>query len=193
MNTFAELVRAARSCRRFQEDKPVTSEALRQMIDCVRITSSSSNKQPLRYITLTDPALRAQLFPHTKWAGALKDWDGPAEGERPTGYVLICSATAPTMFVHYDIGIAAQTMQLYAWSVGIGCCMINSFSREAAREIFAVPQDIEPMLLLAFGAPKEERRLVDVKLEDGLTYWRDEQNVHYVPKLALDQVLLAEK
>lgn len=193
MNDFAELVKAARTCRRFYEDKPVSAATLRQLVDCARITSSCANRLPVRYITLTDPALRSEFFPHTKWAGALKDWDGPAEGERPTGYILICSVTPPGMFVYYDTAIAAQTMQLHAWTIGVGCCMINTFSRDEARKIFGVPDGVEPMLVLAFGAPKEERRLVDKVPGDDRAYWRDAQGVHYVPKHPLDTVLLAEK
>lgn len=193
MNDFSELVKAARSCRRFYEDKPVSAMTLRQLVDCARVASSCANRQPLRYLNIIDPALRAELFPHLKWAGLLKNWPGPAEGERPTGYILIGSVSPPGMFVYYDTAIAAQTMQLHAWTMGLGCCMINNFSRDAVREILEIPQDMEPMLVLAFGAPKEERRLAEARPGDTLAYWRDERGVHYVPKLTLESILLAEK
>ncbi len=192
MDTFAELIRAARTCRRFAAEKPLPEGFLRKMVDTVRLTSSCSNRQPLRYITVTRPETRAAVFPHIKWAAAIQ-WEGPAEDERPTGYVAICSVQEPALFVYYDTAIAAQTMQLYAADMGIGCCMINNFSRPGLREALAVPEAIEPMLVLAFGYPREERRLVEAKPGDSLKYWRDGNNVHYVPKLTLDQVLLGEK
>ena len=193
MGNFADLILAARTCRRFEEDKPVSSTTLRQMIDAVRITSSASNRQPLRYYTVSTPAVCAQVFPHAKWAGSLPKWPGPIEGERPTGYIVICNAQANNQFVNFDIGIAAQSLQLYATELGLGCCMFYSFSREPVRKILAIPADIEVSLLLAFGAPKEVRKLIDATLNDNLAYWRDEQQVHYVPKLTIDQVLLGEK
>lgn len=192
MQSFEELARAARTCRRFDETVPVSAEALRRMLDVARTASSCANRQPLRYITASTPESCERVFPHIKWAGALQ-WEGPEQGERPTGYILICSAQPESMFVHYDTAIAAQTMQLHATELGFGCCMINSFAREPVRKILEVPEGIIPVLLLAFGHPVEERRLTDAKIGDDLRYWRDERNVHYVPKLTLDQVLLAEK
>ena len=76
---------------------------------------------------------------------------------------------------------------------GLGCCMIGNFLPDPVRAALQIPADLEIMLLLAFGVPKEIRRLADAGKGDSLRYWRDEQGVHYVPKLTLDQVLLGEK
>lgn len=192
MQSLEELAGAARTCRRFDESVPVTAATLRRMLDTARIASCCRNAQPLRYITAGTPETCGRVFPHIQWAGAL-NWEGPEQGERPTGYILICSAQPETKFVYYDTAIAAQTLQLHAADLGLGCCMINNFARDAVREILDVPESVTPLLLLAFGSPLEERRIVDAKIGDDLRYWRDEQNVHYVPKLTLDQVLLAEK
>lgn len=192
MTSFADLVRAARSCRRFDESAPLPAGTLRSLVDTARVVSSCINRQPLRYIAASSPEACARVFPHTKWAAALK-WDGPQPGERPTGYILICSAQPASMFVYYDTAIAAQTMQLHATEQGLGCCMVNNFARAPIQEALGVPADVEPMLLLAFGLPAEERRLEDAAIGDDLKYWRDEQGVHHVPKLALDQVLLDER
>ncbi|MCC8194167.1 MAG: nitroreductase family protein [Deltaproteobacteria bacterium] len=82
---------------------------------------------------------------------------------------------------------------MYAAELGLGCCMINNFSRNDIREILEIPDQLEVALLLAFGAPREVRRIVDAKVGDKLQYWRDGQQVHHVPKLTLDQVLMGEK
>lgn len=192
MQSFEELARAARTCRRFDESVPVTAATLRRMLDTARIASCCHNQQALRYITASTPEICGRVFPRIQWAGAL-EWAGPDQGERPTGYILICSARPESKFVHYDTAIAAETLQLHATDLGLGCCMIHNFARDAVREILGVPEGIIPLLLLAFGAPVEERRIADARIGGDLRYWRDEQNVHHVPKLTLDQVLLAEK
>lgn len=192
MDRFAELVREARSCRRFIENEPVGAQALRDMVDCVRVATNSRNRQPLRYIAVSGEKKRLKLFAHTNWASAL-GWKGPPEGERPTGFIVILSAVESGAPVYYDAGIAAQTMQLHAASMGLGCCMLNNFPRGPVREILSIPEELEIMLLLAFGKPKEERRIVDASTGGDLRYWRDENNVHYVPKLVLEHVLLDEQ
>lgn len=192
MTDFVKLVHEARSCRRFIENEPVSRETLRSIVDCVRTTTSAKNRQPLRYVSVSEAETRSRIFPHTNWASVL-GWGGPPEGERPTGYILILSVAAPSMPVYCDMGIAAQTMQLYAASMGIGCCMLNNFPRDPVREILEIPNELEILLMLAFGKPKEERRLLEAKTGENLQYWRDENGVHYVPKMALEQVLLQER
>jgi len=191
MEEFAELVRKARSCRRFVEDEPIGPDTLRKIVDCVRVASSAHNRQPLRYIAVSNAETRLQLFAHTKWASSI-GWGGPPPGERPTGFIVILSTTQASMPVYYDTAIAAQTMQLFATSLGLGCCMLNNFPRGPVRELFNIPEDMEIMLLLAFGVPKEIRVLQEAHVGDNLLYWRDEHGVHYVPKLALEDVLYKE-
>jgi len=193
MTMFVELVRAARTCRRFEEDKRVDPAILRQMVDTVRITSSAANKQPLRYYTVSSPEVCERVFPHVRWAGALPHWPGPDEGERPTGYIIICSAQGDGLFVHFDMAIAGQTIQLHATELGLGCCMFHSVAREKLREALDIPEDFEISMVVALGAPKEVRQIDDATVGDNLTYWRDDQQVHHVPKLTLAQVLLDER
>ncbi|HCO11620.1 MAG TPA: hypothetical protein DIT19_00120 [Desulfonauticus sp.] len=57
-----ELVRATRSFRRF-EPKDISLEELRELVNLARLTASAGNKQPLRYILVTDPKVREEIFP----------------------------------------------------------------------------------------------------------------------------------
>ena len=45
-------------------------------------------------------------------AGYLKDWPGPAEGQRPSAYIVVLGDTQITRNVGCDHGIAAQTIRL---------------------------------------------------------------------------------
>jgi hypothetical protein len=44
--------------------------------------------------------------------------------------------------------------------------------------------------VVAIGKPAETIRLVEIGAEDNKNYWRDEQGVHYVPKVALDELII---
>ena len=84
-------------------------------------------------------------LPHLRWAALYKDWDGPAEGERPHGYVVIClpAELADNPIRLIDVGIAAQTMALAACARGLGCCMLRSFDAGLADEL-ALPEGLAP-------------------------------------------------
>ncbi|HDL54159.1 MAG TPA: nitroreductase, partial [Proteobacteria bacterium] len=84
-----ELVRTNRSYRRFYQDHSISGDTLKEFIGLARLTPSTANRQPIRYILSGDPEKNARIFPHLAWAGYLADWNGPTEGERPSGYILL--------------------------------------------------------------------------------------------------------
>ncbi len=189
MNEFASLVRRARSIRRFDEADRIDEAALRHLVDLARVTPSGANNQPLRYRLVHAPAACATVFAHLAWAGYLRTWDGPAAGERPTGYVVLLSkaASGPP---ECDLGIAMQTMQLGAHAAGWGCCMFGSIKREALHRALALPEELAIRYVMAFGRPAETVALEDLRAPEDIEYWRDEDGVHHVPKRALEDILV---
>ena len=188
---FLQLVSGARTCRRFVQDARISRDDLDWLMECVSRAPCGRNAQVLRYVVASSPEKCAELFVHMRWAGALKDWDGPTEGERPTAYIAILSPKESTALMHMDTGIAAQTIQLAAHTRGIGCCMHASFMRPACMEALRVPEDMQIALILALGAAREERRLAPMPASGEFAYWRDAQGVHYVPKRAVSELTLA--
>ncbi len=80
---LADLIKKCRSYRRFYEDVPIKQDDLLAMIDNARLSASGKNAQSLKYIISNTPESNARIFPHLMWAGYLKEWPGPEEGERP--------------------------------------------------------------------------------------------------------------
>ena len=83
------LVLTTRSYRRFYQEHRIPLESLRDFIDIARLTASAANLQPLRFLLYNEPEDCERIFPTLGWASYLKDWDGPAEGERPSAYIVI--------------------------------------------------------------------------------------------------------
>lgn len=189
---FAQLVHAARTCRRFEESQRLSAEDMAWLVDCARVTPSGRNAQVLRFISVSTKEKCEELFPHTRWARALKEAGTPVPGERPTGYIAILWPTTANTLVHMDAGIAAQTMQLAARSKGWGCCMHASFDRSHCPQILQVPEDMEIGLLLGLGVAKEECFLEPMPADGSFDYWRDSQGGHHVPKRDLKECLLAQ-
>ena len=183
------LANTTRSYRRFRQIYPVTPELMTQWVDKAPVSASAGNKQPLRYRIVTDKEQCAQIFETLTWAAALPDWDGPESGQRPTGYIIMAtdSETFKGELWRFDAGIAAQTIMLSSTEEGFGGCIMLSFQRGELKKILSMPEDLEPVLVLALGRPIEDIRLVDA-VQGDTTYYRDEQQVHYVPKRKLEDI-----
>lgn len=190
---FNTLVRRSRTYRRFS-GKPVEKDVMLQLIDVARFAPSGNNMQVLRFAIADDSATVAQIAAHHGWAGLLPDFNGPAKNELPGGYIAIC---APAKFVGnairlIDCGIAAQTICLAAAERGLGTCMVKSFDKTVADLFGARQKGYEPLLIVALGepAPNEKVVLEHADAEHGVAYWRSAGNVHHVPKLSLDDLVL---
>jgi nitroreductase len=89
------LVLKNRSYRRFDASRPITAKTLIHLIELARNCPSAANLQSLRYLPVWDKQLLDAVFPHLRWAGYLRYWDGPLATERPTGYVIILCPLRP--------------------------------------------------------------------------------------------------
>ena len=190
--SFKELVLKTRSYRRLDQATPVSLDTLRELVDLARQAASASNIQPLKYVLSADRATNARIFPHTGWAGYLKDWSGPAEGERPAAYVVILGDTELHREFDRDLGIAAQTIMLGATECGLGGCMIGSIDREQLRAVLGVAERYKILLVLALGKPVETVVLEPVGPEGDIRYYRDEDGVHHVPKRSLEEIVAGQ-
>lgn len=185
-----DLVRKNRSYRRFFEDVPVSKDILRELVDCARLSASGVNRQPLKYKLFCDVESNAKIFPTLLWAGALPDWPGPAEGERPAAYIVVLLDKEISSNDGVDHGIAAQTMLLAAVEKGLGGCMIASIYRDKLKEVLNLSDRFEIKLVLALGKPKEDVVIEEINPGEDTAYWRDARQVHHVPKRKLNDVIL---
>jgi nitroreductase len=185
-----DLVLKNRSYRRFHEEVDIKIGTLKELVDLARLSASAMNAQPLKYILSCDRRRNSLIFPHLVWATLLKTWHGPAEGERPSAYIVILGDTEISRFWDHDAGIAAQSILLGATENGLGGCMIANIQKESLRTALNIPERYEILLVLALGRPGE--KVVVEKLEsDGNTkYWRDSEDVHHVPKRPLDEIII---
>ncbi len=184
-----DLILKNRSYRRFHQDVPISMELLHEMVDAARLSGSARNMQPLKYMLFYDPAGCARIFPTLAWAGYLKDWPGPDEGERPSAYIIQLGDLELTDDWWCDDGIAAQSMLLTAVEKGFGGCIIGSVQREKLRKILSIPDRYRIIQVLALGKPAEEVVIDEVR-EGDIKYWRDENGVHHVPKRSIRELII---
>ncbi len=191
-----DTIMACRTYRRFHEEDRIDADLLRSWVDTARFVASSGNAQTLRYAIVSEAAQCERVFSCLAWARALPNWPGPAAGERPSAYIIICqdgNRMLSDLFTARDEGIAAQTVMLQATESGYGGCIVASVKKRSLSSVLGLEDTaIQPSLVLALGKPAEEVRVAALPDDGSVSYWRDAADVHHVPKRSLDDVLLPE-
>lgn len=189
---FKDLVFKCRTCRRFYQDAAVDVETLTELVDLARCSASARNQQPLKYILSCSTENNARIFSCLHWASALKNWPGPDEGERPAGYIIMLGDKEITTNFNIDPGIAAQTILLGAVEKKLAGCILGSAEKEKLRSLFNIQANYEILFVIALGKPKEKVVMETMEPTDSYDYWRDENDVHHVPKRKLKDIIVAE-
>ncbi|MFC1581922.1 nitroreductase family protein [Planctomycetota bacterium] len=169
MNTaFLELARRRRSVRGYL-DKPVEAEVLDYIFEAARIAPSACNKQPWRFVVVTDAGKRAAICEKGMGAPVSNPWAGTA----PV-IIALCVGYSPVVHtagkllkgVDYrllDAGIAGEHLCLAAAEQGLGTCWIGWFKPRIIRRILNIPRTAKPVSLITLGYPAEEIEKDDKK------------------------------
>ena len=189
---IADLIRENRSCRRFHEEDIVGLETLKELVDLGRLSASTANRQPLKYIIASNRKTNADIYPCLTWAAYLKEWPGPIAGERPAAYIVILGDSSVSKDVGCDHGIAAQSILLGAREKGLAGCILGTINRQKLRNLLHISVQLEILVVIAIGRPKEQIVLEPVGPDGSIRYWRDRVGVHHVPKRKLEDIIVAE-
>ncbi|MBQ7255628.1 MAG: nitroreductase family protein [Oscillospiraceae bacterium] len=188
-----DLAKKSRSYRGYDESRKITREELLEFVDCARYAPSSVNGQPFQYVLAYEPEMLQKIQPLTGWARALPELCLPFPGKCPTAFIVIVQNTdwdADLKRYLKDVGIVAQTMLLAAAEKDLGGIMIGNFSPEKIAEALELPENLVPMLIVAFGKPDEQIVIKEIDEGESIRYYRDANNVHYVPKRKLKDIVV---
>ena len=179
--------------RGYDESYHFIKEELEDFVDCARYAPSSVNAQPFRYYLAWEKEEVSRIQKLTNWARALPQMKLPHPGMCPTGFIIICQdlnlgASIPRY--QKDVGIVAQTMLLAAAEKGLGGCMIGNYNADSVRKELNLAENLAPVLIVAFGKPAEKIIIKEIEEGENIAYYRDENDVHYVPKRKLSDILI---
>lgn len=190
-SSFKDLVKANRSCRRFDAAHKIDEKTLQELVDLARNCASAANKQPLKYIICCDDAKNQDIFSCLGWAAYLKDWKGPVKEEQPAAYIVIMGDHTISDKFWCDHGIAAQTILLCARTMGLGGCMFGSINIKKLKAVLDIGDHLEIKLIVALGKPIEKTQIDALNENGDIKYWRDENQVHHVPKRSLTDIIIS--
>lgn len=147
-------ISSRRVVRRFA-DRPLAPEHLERILHAGRRANSSKNQQRWAFIVCRDREHLAELTSIGPWAGHLA---GAA-----VAVALVTPdpsrADAP-LSVMFDLGMAADSMILAAWELGIGSVPATVYEHDLARRLLGYPEDHHCEFLLSFGYPANPDDLV---------------------------------
>lgn len=141
MDTYT-AIRSKRDTRAY-DSRPIPDQALQRILQAGRMSGSSKNTQPCRFVVLRDEAHKREL------AGC-----GDYARHVPDAPVVVAIVMTPGGGP-FDAGRCAQNMMLAAWAEGITSCPTSMHNADCAARILGLPPDHRVAIVLPFAYPRE--------------------------------------
>lgn len=142
---FLDLAKQRYSVRKYK-DIPVEDEKLQKILEAAHVAPTAANKQPVRLIVVREKEGLEKVGRAARFYGAplviivcsdsSKAWKCPYDGKITTDI---------------DASILTDHMMLEATDLGLGSLWICWFKKEVIREEFNLPDNLEPVNILAVG------------------------------------------
>jgi nitroreductase len=152
-----DLIRRRWSPRAFSE-RPVEPEKLLSVFEAARWAASSSNEQPWAFLVATNDEPKN----HEEMLGVLVDFNRGWANKAPVLILTVARTHKDGKAIRhafYDLGQAAANLTLQATDYGLMTHTMGGFNVEAAMERFAVPDEWEPVSVIALGYPGDPNSL----------------------------------
>ena len=145
-----DFVLSRRSIRRY-EKKDIPSDILEKIIEAGRQAPSAANRQPRRFVILTDYEIKKELS------------KGLFNRFVKNSPVVIVGCANPKdlltgKWASIDTAISLQNMVVAAWTLGIGSCWIGDFKEEKVKQLLNIPANWKVVALVTFGYPAEKHK-----------------------------------
>jgi len=175
---LTKAIKNRRSVRKYQARK-IPKKIIREIIDIAKYSPSANNRQPWKFVVITDKEYMGKLsgaikkkmdvrYPRYR-LGIKKD---PILHNAPT-LVIICGPK--DKWANIDCVITSQTMMLYAYSIGIASCwmgfvkeFLESNKKEAKK--IGVPNNYSVHVSLVFGYP-DVKPIIPLKKTPEIIKW----------------------
>jgi nitroreductase len=143
-----------RAIRRFA-DRPLSDEHLTAILDAGRRAGSSKNSQQREFIVVRDRQRLRELAGIGRYADHLAGAAVAIAIVTPNP-----RAAGASLSLVFDVGLAAESMMLAAWELGIGSCPVTVYYQGMCRRILGYPQERWCGYVLSIGYPAEPNELV---------------------------------
>ena len=134
-------VASKREVRRYA-DRPIPPEVERRILEAGRVSGSSRNRQPWRFVVVSER--------ETVESVAEAVWAADNVLGAALAVAVVVGGRGP---VQFDAGRAAQNMLVAAWNEGVGGCPNGVRDAEALGAALDLAEDERYAIVLSFGYP----------------------------------------
>jgi nitroreductase len=172
----SQLLKSRYSGYDYDSSKLVSRDMLKTVLEAGRLAPSSYNEQPWHFLVCnraTDPvayqkALNTLVEDNRTWA-------------KNAPVLVLCVADTKSAhddqgngWAQYDTGAAAFAMMAQATSLGLMTHQMGGFDSDKARKAFSIPDQFEPMAVMAIGyatavqnSPEKKRKPLQENFFEG--------------------------
>ena len=160
-----EAIYTTRAMRRLDPSRPVADADLRKMIESATKAASGGNRQPARWIVVTDPAVKRRLGEvYKRTASKLLEGNEDSPLTRSSWHLVEHFGESPALIVACTEGEnrrpasvwpAVQNLMLAARAMGLGTTLTTSHldDENAVREILGLPAEVMTYCIIPVGYP----------------------------------------
>lgn len=162
MDEVFKIIKKRRSIRKYQY-KQVEKDKIIKIVDAARFAPSASNRQPWRFIAVTDKKLLSQIVGAL---GVINRW------ARSAPLIIVGCSVRKSILTHYfgeaiskikyhilDVGIAMEHLVLEAEELGLSTCWIGWFNEKKIKKILNIPAIWRIVSLIAVGYADKNYKL----------------------------------
>ena len=154
MDRFLDLVKKRQSVRGYMA-KEVEQDKLDYIFECMRLAPSACNNQPWKFLVVRSADARRDIQ---------KCYDRSWFAEAPL-YVIACADHELAYYRKFDnkdhsdvdISIAVEHLCLAAAEQGLGTCWVCNFDAALCKQLFFLPENVEPIALIPIGYASDEK------------------------------------
>ena len=140
-----QFLRGLRAVREYTPE-PVAQEAIEQILEVGRWTSTGANRQPSEVVVVRDADVRQKFA----------TWGAKPAGAAPVSLLIVTASDQAVL----DEGRLAERLALAARACGLGSCVatLKNEGPAAAKQLLGIPADRRAQVLVTVGHTDVEAR-----------------------------------
>ena len=163
MESFFQLIKSRRSCRKFKAEKPDKSK-IDNILQSALLSPSSKSRSPWHFILVNDKSILEKL------AGC-KSHGSKLIAEAPVAIVILADPNISDVWIE-DTSIASINLQMAAEDSGLGSCWVqirnrnydsNTTTETYIKNLLNIPENLKVESVIALGFKDEVKEPHDIQ------------------------------